>query len=118
MSFIPGSGRGAYGQGSTGARWVRRLVLLAFALIQLVLVARILLDLGVIPADWGIAERVVSTSDALAAPVQGLSDWLGGPLGSGAGEGFNAVMLAALAGWTVVEGLVMRVVGKLAAAMA
>ena len=121
MSFVFGGGGAAYGQGSTGpARWIRRLALLAFALIQLVLVARILLDLGVIPANWGISDTLVSASDALAAPVQSLSDGLGGFLGGGtiAGDGFNPVMLAALAGWTLVEGLVMRVVGKLTAAMA
>jgi hypothetical protein len=37
----------------------------------------------------------------------------GGGLGGAAGDGFNPVMMAALMGWTIVEGLVMRVVGKL-----
>lgn len=62
-------------------------------------------------------------SDALAAPVKGLGDGLGGLLGGGGipgmgpglGTGLNAVMLAALLGWTIVEGLVLRVVGKFAA---
>ena len=41
---------------------------------------------------------------------------LGGFLGSGslAGDGFNPVMMAALFGWTIVEGLMMRVIGKYA----
>ena len=61
-------------------------------------------------------------SDALAAPVAGLGDGLGGLVGGGSvpgigpvvGEGLNAVMLGALAGWTLVEGLVLRVVTKFA----
>ncbi|MFP3882465.1 MAG: hypothetical protein ACLFRT_00050 [Actinomycetota bacterium] len=100
------------------SRLLRRLVLLAFALIQLILVARILLDLGVIPegSSWG--GLIVMWSDLLAAPVQGVGSgfgsWFaGGEIGAMAGEGFNPVMLVALAGWSVVEGLVMRVVRKL-----
>lgn len=101
---------------------VRKLVVLAFAFIQLVLVARILLDIGVIPADFGWADGIVSLSDTLAAPVQGIGSGLGeifggggGVPGMGLGEGLNPVMIAALLGWTVVEGLVLRVVSKFAA---
>jgi hypothetical protein len=102
---------------------VRRLVVLAFAVIQLVLVARILLDIGVIPADFGWADGIVTWSDTLAAPVAGLGSGLGDlfggggipGMGPGLGDGLNPVMLAALVGWTVVEGLVLRVVSKFAA---
>ena len=117
MSFVYGAGGTRYGQGAGGVMlWVRRIVLLAFALVQLFLVARILLDLGVIPEDGFLADVIVPVSDALAAPVEGVSEALGGFLGSGglAGDGFNPVMMAALFAWTVVEGLVMRVVGKFA----
>ena len=99
------------------SRTIRKVVLLAFALIQLVLVARILLDLGVIPADTGVAGPIVRGSDALAKPVQGIGNAL--PFGMGtwmmggvAGAGFNMSMVLALAGWTVVEKLVMIVVKK------
>lgn len=99
------------------SRLLRRLVVLVFALIQAVLVARILLDLGLFSPESGFGELVISLSDFLAAPVQGvgsgISSMFGGSgLGGIAGEGFNAVMLVALAGWSVVEGLVMRVVRK------
>jgi hypothetical protein len=107
------------GQQSTGLMlWIRRLVLLAFALIQLVLVARILLDLGVIPtSDAGISGLIITWSDILAAPVEGLGDGLSTLFGGAgfdtiAGDGLNALMVGALVGWTVVEGLVMRVVAK------
>lgn len=102
-------------------RLMRRLVILAFAVIQAILVARILLDLGVIPAEGGISGFIITSSDALAAPVQGIGDGLGGMFGGGgglggvAGDGFNPVMMAALMGWTLVESLVMRVVTKFAA---
>ena len=81
-------------------RWIRRLVLLAFAVIQLFLVARILLDLGVIPEKNTAADLVIPVSDALAAPVEGLSEGLGGLFGGGglAGDGFNPMMMAALFG--------------------
>jgi hypothetical protein len=97
---------------------IRRLVVLAFAVIQLILVARILLDIGVIPADWAtIADFVVPFSDALAAPVEGLGGMFGAgfPGGAGLGQGLNPVMIGALAGWTIVEGLVLGVVSKFAA---
>lgn len=99
------------------SRTLRRLVVLVFAVVQLVLVARILLDLGVIPEGSSWSRLVVVWSDVLAAPVQGVGtgfgSWFaGGEIGAMAGEGFNAVMLVALAGWSVVEGLVMRVVRK------
>ncbi|MBT8336175.1 MAG: hypothetical protein KJO11_06185 [Gemmatimonadetes bacterium] len=103
------------------SRTIRRIVLLAFALIQAVLVARILLDLGVIPAESRFGDPIVLGSDALAAPVQGVGSalpfGLGGMMGGmggmmGGGGGFNVTMVLALAGWTVVEGLVMRVVKK------
>lgn len=98
------------------SRTIRRVVMLGFALIQLVLVARILLDLGVIPADVRVADLIARGSEALARPVQGIGDalpfGLGGMMGGVAGAGFNLQMVLALAGWTVVEGLVMRVVKK------
>jgi hypothetical protein len=103
---------------------VRKLVVLAFAVIQLVLVARILLDLGVIPADFAWTGAIVTWSDALAAPVQGVGSGLGEifggggipGMGPGLGDGLNPAMVAALVGWTVVEGLVLRVVAKFVAA--
>lgn len=115
-------------------RFLKRVAVLLFALIQGVLIARILLDLGVIPPDNAFGTFVIFWSDTLAAPVQGLGNsfgWLGGgaPLpgalppglpGMPGGDmfsmtetGLNAVMLAALAGWTIVEWLVMRFVNKL-----
>ena len=65
---------------------VGKLIVLGFGVIQLVLVARILLDLGVIA---GVPPTL--------------------------GQGLDPVMLAALAGWTVVEVLVLGVVRRFAA---
>ncbi len=98
------------------SRTIRKVVLLGFALIQVVLVARILLDLGVIPLDSPVGRPIVIASDAAAAPVQGVGSGLpfglGRMMGGMAGAGFNGTMVLALGGWTVVEGLVMRVVKK------
>ncbi len=99
------------------SRTIRRAVLLVFALIHTVLIARILLDLGVIPEGNGFADSIAAWSNVLAAPVQGVSSGLDSLLGGGgftaiAGDGFDPAILAALAGWTVVQKLVMRVVRK------
>lgn len=99
------------------SNFIRRAVLLAFALIHLVLIARILLDLGVIPEDSGIGESIATSSNVLAAPVQGVGSGLDSLFGGGgftaiAGDGFDPAIVAALVGWTVVQGLVMRVVRK------
>ena len=94
------------------SRFIRRAVILAFAVIQLVLVARILLDLGVVPGEGRVGELVITCSDVLAAPVQRVGSMLGGVFGAVGGSGLNVTMLVALAGWSVVEGLVMRVVRK------
>lgn len=102
-----------------------RLVVLAFAAIQAVLVGRILLDLGVIPAEGLALEYLVPLSDALAAPVRGLADSLGGLFGGGGagvglpgggalgGGAISPDIVGALVGWTIVEALVLRVVGGL-----
>ena len=94
------------------SRSVRRVVVLAFAVIQLVLVARILLDLGVVPGGGWLGELIVTYSDILAAPVQRAGSNFGGLFAAGAGTGLNVTMLVALAGWSIVEGLIMRVVKK------
>lgn len=93
---------------------VRKLVVLGFAVIQLVLVARILLDIGVIPPDIGLTDLVVQWSDVLAAPVQGIGGMFGGGGGGlgGLGEGLNPAMVGALVGWSLVEGLILMVVRK------
>ena len=108
------------GEGFSPFRFIQGLFILAFTLIQLILVARILLDIGVIPAAGSWGEFIISTSDTLAAPVQGIGNGLAGMLGGGgldmiAGEGLNGVMIVALAGWSVLEALVMRVVRKFSA---
>jgi hypothetical protein len=107
--------------GSGVTRLLRRAVVLAFAVIQAILVGRILLDLGVIPGEGLALQYLVPWSDALAAPVSGLAG-LGGVLGGGlpgtgglGGQRLNPIMLGALFGWTIVEALVLRVVGKFAA---
>jgi hypothetical protein len=100
-------------QGFSPGRLIKRIAVLAFAAVQAVLVARILLDLGVIPEGWSINAFFVSTSDALAAPVEGLGGMFGS-FGGPAGDGFNPLMMGALIGWTMVEALVMRVVNKVA----
>ena len=122
--FNPAAWSQARGGGGGGGfiGVARKLGVFAFAVIQLVLVGRILLDIGVIPVDWDISPNIVAWSDTLATPVAGIGGGLGDLFGGGipgmgpsVGAGLNPVMLAALAGWTLVEGLVLRIVRKFAA---
>lgn len=109
------SGRGQRAERESGfdlSRSIRRVVVLAFAVVQLVLVARILLDLGVVPGGGRMGELITTYSDVLAAPVQRVGGMFGGMLGAFGGSGLNVSMLVALGGWSIVEGLVMRVVRK------
>jgi hypothetical protein len=95
---------------------VRRLVVLAFAVIQLILVARILVDLGVLPLEGVFLDYVIPWSDALIAPVRGIAGGLGGFGGAVPGTGgIDPIVLGALAGWTLVEGLVLGVLRKFSA---
>jgi hypothetical protein len=86
---------------------VRRLIILVFGAIQLVLTARIAIDLGMLPPEGGIAEVVVPLSDALVAPITAVADAIGFDFGGIAGAGFDPAILTALVGWSIVEGLVL-----------
>ena len=119
MNWMP-SRAATVDRGFSPFRLLARLVVLVFALIQAVLIGRILVDLGVIPQDGRWGEAIVAYSDILAAPVQGIGSGLGAMFGGGgmdmvAGQGLDGVIVAALVGWSVVGGLVMRVVRKLEA---
>jgi hypothetical protein len=110
----------AQGTGFNPFRLIRRVVVLLFTLIQGVLIARILIDVGVIPTENTFSDVVVFWSNFLAAPVQGIGSGLGALFGGGgiemiAGEGLDAVIVTALVGWTVVENLAMRFFKKLEA---
>lgn len=114
LSRIPYAGAGQNGF----MRLVRRVVVLLFAAIQLVLLGRILLDLGVLPAEGAALEYLVPLSDALARPIKGLGGLFGGGIQGlvpSLGGGLDPAMGGALIGWTVVEGLVLRSLAKFAA---
>lgn len=113
-----GVGASTQGTGFNPFRLIRRVVVLLFTLIQGVLIARIFIDLGVIPTENTFSDVIVFWSNFLAAPVQGIGSGLGTLFGGGgiemiAGEGLDAVIVTALIGWTVVEKLAMRFFSKL-----
>lgn len=90
---------------------IRQLVIAGFALVQAVLGARILLDLGVLPADVPFANLIVPFSDALAAPITALAERLGAAA-PGVGGGLNPAIVTALVGWSVVEMVVLMIIGR------
>ncbi|MEO8510689.1 MAG: hypothetical protein ABI534_05550 [Chloroflexota bacterium] len=91
---------------------LRRAVVLGFGVVQLILVARVLIDLGVLPDTGAIADFIVPLSDAVAAPVAGIAASIGGGFGSPIGGGVDPAIVAGLIGWTLVEGLVMSVLSR------
>ena len=90
---------------------MRQIIVIAFGAIQLILGARIAIDLGFLPAEGGIADFVIPTSEALAAPIQAIADAIGFDLSGIPGGGVDPVILAALIGWSIVEGIVLMLVG-------
>lgn len=113
-------GMGSSAQASSGFnlfRVIRRLTVFLFATIQGILVARILVDIGIIPVDNGFSDFIVAWSNILAAPVQGIGSGVGTLFGGSgidmiAGDGIDPVIVIALIGWSVIEPWVMRVVRK------
>lgn len=88
---------------------MRRLVLIAFGAIQLVLVARIAMDLGMVPSGGDVGSFVMSASSTLAAPMQVLADAVG--IGT-TGGGVDPVIITALIGWSVVEGIALMILAR------
>jgi hypothetical protein len=89
-----------------------RLIVLAFGAIQLILAGRIAIDLGILPSSGAIADFVVPASDALAIPIQALVDAIGLDVGGAAGAGFDPTIIAALVGWSAIEGLALMIFSR------
>ena len=90
---------------------MRRLILFAFGAIQLVLVARIAIDLDVLPASGDLAGFIVPLSDTLATPVRALGDAIGVDFTASAGS-VDPAIIAALVGWSAIEGIVLMIVAR------
>lgn len=89
----------------------RQLVVIGFGIVQAVLGARILLDLGVLPLDMPFVDLIRPASDALAAPIVALAERFGAEP-PGFGVGLNPAMVTALVGWSLVEMVVLIVIGR------
>jgi hypothetical protein len=92
-----------------------RLIVLAFGVIQLILAARIAIDFGIIASDGAIAGLVIPVSEALASPMQALADAIGIDLSAVPGAGIDPAILAALVGWSAIEGLALMIFSRSAA---
>lgn len=92
-----------------------RLIVMAFGVIQLILVARIAIDFGMLPSDGAIADLVIPVSEALATPMQAVADAIGLDLSGAPGAGIDPAILTALVGWTAIEGLALMIFSRTAA---
>jgi hypothetical protein len=90
---------------------IRQLVVAAFGLVQTVLGLRILLDLGVLPLDMPFSELIEPLSDALAAPITALAERFDAAPPD-FGMGLNPAIVTALIGWSIIEMVVLMVVGR------
>jgi len=90
---------------------MRQLIFIGFGVIQAVLGARILLDVGVLPPDMPLVDLIVPISDALAAPVRAIAERFGAAPPD-IGMGLNPVIVTALIGWSLIEAVVLMVLGR------
>lgn len=90
---------------------LRQLIVAAFGLVQAILTLRILLDLGVLPVDIPFSDLIEPASDALAAPVTAVAERFGASAPD-FGMGLNPAILTALIGWSIVEMIVLMLVGR------
>jgi hypothetical protein len=97
-------------EGPSGATTLRRVVMLLFGILQALLVLRIVLQL--LGANTGneIVALVLGITEPFVAPFAGMFD----VDRAGSGEStLDVVAIIALVGWTLVEALVLAVVGLL-----
>lgn len=93
---------------------MRRLIVIAFGIIQLVLTARIAIDLGILPSEGDLADIVVRLSEALAAPIQVVADAIGINFNAAPGTGLDPAILTALIGWSIIEAIALMIFGRAA----
>ena len=89
----------------------RALIIAGFGIVQLILAARIALDLDVVALTGTPANFIIAASDAIAAPVQGVVKALG-TTPFGAGSKLDPAIIGALAGWSLVEGLILSIAAR------
>ena len=93
--------------GPGGAEFIRRIVVLVFGLIQLVIVARIVLLLLDAREANGIVSGILNVSQVFVAPFDGIlrTDAL-----HASGSTLDVTAIVALIGWTVVEAIIVAAV--------
>ena len=92
---------------------MQHVIVIGFGLIQLVLVGRIAIDLGFLSSEGSVPDFVISASEALAAPVQAAADTMGVHLVGIPGAGTDPAILAALLVWSLVEGILLMLFGRI-----
>jgi hypothetical protein len=87
----------------SGGEMTRRVVVLIFGIIQILIVARILLLLLAANADNGLVSFIYQLSDLFVAPFNGIfnSDAV-----RAGGSVFDIAAAAALVGWTLLEAII------------
>ena len=65
-----------------------------------------------LPSTGAIADFVIPASEALAAPIKALVDAIGVDVGGVAGTSFDPAILAALVGWSAIEGLALMIFSR------
>ena len=91
---------------------MRRLLVLAFGVIQLILTARIAIDLGILPSEGDLPTLVIDLSEALASPIQAAANAMGIDFSGVPGAGIDPAILAALIGWSIIEAIALMIFAR------
>ena len=95
--------------GPTGTTMAKRLVTLVFGILQVMIVLRIVLLLLAANQDNGIVALVLGVTDPFVEPFRGIFDL--DQVRGRSGSIFDLGALVALVGWTLIEALVLAIVG-------
>jgi len=109
--IAPGRARNARAAAYDARMGPVQLIVVAFAVVQAILGLRILLDLGVLPTTMPFADVIEPASNALAAPIVALAERFGAE-SPGFGAGLDPTIVTALIGWSLIEVVVLMVVGR------
>jgi uncharacterized protein YggT (Ycf19 family) len=113
-AYVPRSGsvtteREVAGPTPSAGDVLRRVVAIAFGILQALLILRIILLLLVANRDNGVVQLVLSATDPFVEPFRGMFQL--DRVSARNGSVLDVAAIVALVGWTLVEALVLAILG-------
>ena len=97
------------GPAPTSGDVVRRIVAIAFGILQVLLVLRIILLLLVANRDNSLVQAILSATDPFVEPFRGMFQL--DRVGARNGSVLDVAAVVALVGWTLIEALIIAILG-------